>query len=158
MSEVVDLSADDARAVHALYRQYGWWDDRTIAETERALANTPVAVGVRETSGGAGDLVASARVLTDHTFYANVFDVIVSEDRRSDGVGETLLRGVVEHPALADVDPVLLCREGLVEFYESCGFEPYPDAVDVPEGGREELHTLVYSRDGSHSRDGSPEE
>ncbi|MWG35878.1 GNAT family N-acetyltransferase [Halomarina oriensis] len=142
MPETVDLSADDAEAVHALYQQYGWWDDRTLVETERALANTPVAVGVRQ----GDELVASARVVTDYTFYANVFDVIVAEDRRGEGDGEQLLRGVVEHPDLAAVNPTLLCREGLVAFYESCGFKAYPESVDVPEGGREDLHRLVYSR------------
>jgi predicted GNAT family N-acyltransferase len=144
MPDTVDLDAGDAEAVHALYQQYGWWDDRTLAETERALEHTPVAVGVRTD----GDLVASARVTTDYTFYGNVFDVIVAEDRRGEGHGEQLLRGVVDHPDLAAVNPTLLCRAGLVGFYESCGFEPYPDAVDVPEGGREPLRQLIHAGEG----------
>ena len=140
MPDVVELSAEDARSVHALYQQYGWWDDRTLDETERALSDTPLAIGVRE----GGELVASGRVLTDFTFYANVFDVIVAEERRGEGHGERLLAGIVDHPALADVNPTLLCREGLVEFYEGCGFERYPTSVEYPEGGREDLSQLVY--------------
>lgn len=130
--------------MHDLYEQYGWWDDRTLVETERALEQTPVAVGV----GDGGDLVASARVTTDYTSYANVFDVVVAEDRSGEGYGERPLRGVVEHPDLADVPPTLLCRAGLVGVHESCGFEPYPDAVDVPEGGREPLRQLTHAGEG----------
>lgn len=131
MVEAVELTAEDAPAVLALYQQYGWWDDRSLAEVEHALAHTPLAVGVRESD----EMVASARVLTDFTFYANVFDVIVASDRRGEGVGQHLLAAVVDHPDLADVDPTLMCREGLVGFYAQCGFDPYPESVAVPEGG-----------------------
>ncbi len=141
----VDLSTEDAPDVLALYEGYGWWKDRTVADVERAIDHS-LAVGLR--ADDTGELVASARVVTDRVYYAWVHDVIVTADRRGDALGERLMAAVVGHPDLADVAPTLVCRDGLVGFYERCGFERYPAAVEVPGEGREALHTLVYRRRG----------
>ena len=77
MATTRDLSPDDAERLTALYDDYEWWTDRTVEEVQRALAETPVAVGV-ETEG---ELVAAARVLTDHTYYAKVYDVLRTAKR-----------------------------------------------------------------------------
>ena len=155
--DLVELDVDDAAELTALYEEYGWWADRDEAAVEAALRNTPLALGLRGDGevagdgagdGGSADLVASARVLTDFTFYARIYDVVVRAERRGEGVGRELMRGVVDHPALADVNPVLVCREGLVPFYESVGFEPYPESVPIPEGGEGELTQLLHSSDG----------
>jgi GNAT superfamily N-acetyltransferase len=91
MVRVRDLSPDDAPELTDLHGEYGWWADRDVGTVRRALADTEVAVGVED-----GDrLVASARVLTDFAYYANVFDVVVAADRRGEGVGERLIRSCV---------------------------------------------------------------
>ena len=59
--------------------------------------------------------------------------MIVADDRRGDGVGAALLDALTDHNRLHDVHLVLLCREGLVPFYESGGFERYPESVAVPD-------------------------
>lgn len=139
---VRDLAPADAPALTALYGEYDWWADREEARVRQALAGSDVAVGV-ETE--AGELVASARVLTDHTFYAAVYDVIVAADRRGEGVGRRLMEGVRDHPDLEGVAGVsLLCREGLVPFYESVGFTEFERPVAVPGGGTEELVRMTY--------------
>lgn len=137
-----ELGSEDAEACLQLYCQYGWWDDREHGDVEQALENTPLAVGLREDD----ELVAAARVLTDFVYYAKVYDVVVAESRRGESLGEQLMDAIIGHPNLADVNPTLMCRTGLVEFYESCGFEPYPKSVEVPEDGCEELRELVYKR------------
>lgn len=143
MTTVRDLTPDDAPALTALYEDYEWWADRDVAGVRRALAETEVAVGVFD----GGDLAAAARVLTDYTYYANVFDVIVAADRRGEGLGETLLSAVVDHPDLRDVVGLsLLCRRGLVPYYESVGFELFDPETEVPEGGTEELVRMTYGR------------
>jgi predicted GNAT family N-acyltransferase len=138
---VRDLGPEDAPALTALYGEYDWWADREQSRVRRALSGSDVAVGV-ETDDG---LVAAARVLTDHTFYAAVYDVIVAADCRGEGVGRQLMEGVRDHPDLADVDGLsLLCREGLVPFYESVGFTEFERPVAFPEGGTEELVRMTY--------------
>lgn len=144
MIRVRDLTPDDAAELTALYGEYEWWADRDEKAVHRALADTEVAVGVEDDSR----LVAAARVLTDFTYYANVFDVVVAADRRDEGIGETLMRAVVEHPDLRRVAGLsLLCRRGLVPFYESVGFERDGDEVAVPEGGTEELVRTTRRRE-----------
>jgi len=144
MPTVRDLTPDDAPGLTALYEEYGWWADREVEGVRIALAETSVAVGVEDD----GDLVASARVLTDYTYYATVYDVIVAADRRGEGLGATLLEAVLDHPELQDVPGLtLLCRRGLIPYYESVGFETFDSGVDVPEGGSEELVRMIYERD-----------
>ncbi len=92
-----------------------------------------------------GGLVAAARVLTDYTYYANVFDVVVATDRRGEGLGKTLMQAVVDHSDLQSVVGFsLLCRRGLVPYYESVGFDRFDPEMEVPEGGVETLVRMTY--------------
>lgn len=141
--ERVELTPADAPALTALYEEYGWWADRTVEDVRTALARTPVAVGLRDD----GDLVAAARVVTDGVFYAKLYDVVVAESRRGEGVGAELLDAVVSHPELDDVFLSVTCREGLVGFYERAGFEPYPNPVERPDGDPEEMYHLYRPRE-----------
>ena len=144
MSTVFDLTREDARELTALYGDYEWWTDRDAETVAEALAETEVAVGVESN----GDLVAAARVLTDYRYYANVFDVIVAADRRGEGFGEELMAAVRDHPDLQSVEGLsLLCREGLVPFYETVGFELFDPEMEIPEGGREELVRMTYEQE-----------
>ncbi|WP_313691346.1 GNAT family N-acetyltransferase [Halorarum halobium] len=138
--DVVDLDRSDAEELLSRYREYGWWDEREREAVAEALAHTDLAIGLRDGT----TLVASARVITDFVYYARVYDVIVAADRRGEGLGRKLLSAILADDRLADVNPVLLCRDGLVPFYESVGFEPYPETVDAPEGEDVELRQLIH--------------
>lgn len=143
MVSVRNLISADAPALTALYEDYEWWADREVDDVRTALSETEVAVGVEDD----GVLVAAARVLTDYTYYANVFDVIVAADRRGEGIGKTLMETVIIHPDLQDVAGLsLLCRRGLVSYYESVGFELFDSEVDIPEGDTEELVRMTYKQ------------
>lgn len=77
-----------------------------------------------------------------------MFDVIVASDRRHEGCGETLVQAIVDHPDLQDLPGLsLLCREGLVPFYESVGFELFERKLEIPEGGTEELVRMTYQHE-----------
>jgi predicted GNAT family N-acyltransferase len=87
-------------------------------------------------------------VLTDYTYYATVYDVVVAEAVRGEGYGRQLMAGVLEHQDLQSVDGLALsCRAGLVAFYESVGFERFEREVDEPEGGIEELVRMTDERE-----------
>jgi len=58
------------------------------------------------------------------------------------------MEAVVNHPDLQSAPGVsLLCRDGLVPFYESVGFEVFGPEFEVPEGGTEELVRMTYAFD-----------
>lgn len=137
--ETVELSPEDAAELTSLYAGYEWWADREEAEVYKALEHTPLALGLRDD----GELVAAARVITDFVYYAKIYDVLVAEAYRGEGIGSDLLDAVLDHPDLTTPHLVVTCREGLVEFYESVGFEPYPETIAHPGGPEEPLHHLV---------------
>lgn len=120
--EPVDRVGDEHVAdLHRLYKGEWWCKDRTLDETRRVLAGSSLALGVVE--GGSGRLVAFTRVLTDGIFKALVFDVIVDPEHRGAGLGEALMRRVLDHPDLRGIRTVeLYCLPDLVPFYERLGF------------------------------------
>lgn len=145
MTSVRDLTPDDASALTTLYEDYEWWTDREVEDVRKALAETEVTVGVFDDE----DLVAAARVLTDFTYYANVFDLLVFADRRDEGIGKVLLEGIIDHPDLQSVVGLsLLCRRGLVPYYETVGFELFNPEMEIPEDGTEELVRMTYEQEG----------
>lgn len=53
---------------------------------------------------------------------------------------------VRDHPDLRDCPGLsLLCREGLVPFYESVGFDRYDGDVDHPDGDPEPLVRMTHA-------------
>jgi GNAT superfamily N-acetyltransferase len=102
-----------------LYRSAWWAARRSAADVQRMLAETDLVLALVDGER----LVAFARVLTDFTYRAVVFDVIVAPDDRGRGLGARLMDALVEHPRLSAVESVeLVCQPGLVPFYERWGF------------------------------------
>jgi GNAT superfamily N-acetyltransferase len=114
---------DDARIgqLCRLYQNEWWSRGRSLNQTRRLIEHSDLVVAFAERSSS--DLVAIARVLTDFTFKALIFDVIVAQAHRGVGLGGRLIDAIVHHPALADVqDLELYCRPEMVPFYEKRGF------------------------------------
>nr|WP_276533943.1 GNAT family N-acetyltransferase [Brucella intermedia] len=64
-----------------------------------------------------------ARVLSDFTFKAMIFDVIVAEEYRGQGLGQALVERILDHEKLKRVKSFeLYCPDRLVPFYEKLGF------------------------------------
>jgi len=137
--DVLDsLPEDRLEELVALYRDYDWWADRDPDRIRSAVAETDLLVALHDPD--VDRLVASARVLTDYTYYGTVYDVVVAADRRGEGLGGRLMDAVRDHPDLDALPSLtLLCREGLVDFYESVGFERADGRVDHPDGDPEPL-------------------
>ena len=94
--------------------------DRTLNEAKRCLIGSQLTVGVLDQGG---NLVAFARVLTDYTFKALIFDLIVDEPHRGNKLGDRLLAHLRAHPSLAHVKHFeLYCRDDVLDFYVSRGF------------------------------------
>lgn len=138
--------SDSVDELLALYRTYDWWDNRTREELKKALRHTNELVMLRDEN--TGDAIAAARILTDYVYYTTVYDVIVSEKHRSNGVGQRLIEALIDHPKLSDTRGFsLLCREGLVPFYQSCGLEIGDRAIEHPDGSPEPLRVMNFQYD-----------
>src|SRR4051812_48705286 len=95
MSDVLVLPAREraipATAVLRLYREQGWWPERTADQVGRVLADQP-AVGAWLAGGSSGnELVGFARAVSDGAFRAYLEDVVVAERHRRRGIGRALV-------------------------------------------------------------------
>lgn len=135
------VTDDVVRQVNECYETYPSWADRDLSDVREALENSDEHVFVVETESD--NVVASARVLTDYVYYGVIYDVIVQEEYRRDGFGERLMESVVHLPPLANVSQItLVARDGLVPFYEECGFTVHPMEIEI-DGEAEDFNRMV---------------
>lgn len=97
-----------------------YWNDRF---DERALTEAQIGsqafVVLRD---AAGEVVASARAISDGVKHAWVYDVIVAPGWRGSGAGTALMRLLLDHPAIRRARLVHLGTRDAVRFYERLGF------------------------------------
>ncbi len=126
IEQVSELSDSQTRQLHALYQDEWWTSGRRLDDVRRMLEQTDIKIGLieRETDR----LIAFCRVLTDFTYHATLYDVIVAPDHRDQQLGRRLLKLVLEHPQLQAVNAIwLCCLPDLVPFYRKWGFS---EAID----------------------------
>lgn len=127
LTQVDTLTEAQILQLHALYQQAWWAQTRTPEQVRRMLAQTSLIIGLVDESG---QLVAFCRLLTDFIFHATLFDVIVSTDRRGQGIGRQLLDAVHQHPRLRDVKTRwLCCLPEMLPFYRRWGFTEAMDGI-----------------------------
>jgi ribosomal protein S18 acetylase RimI-like enzyme len=101
----------------ALLRTTFWAKDMTEDELERACRNSlPFAVLDEKTLAG------FARVITDLATYAYLTDVVIAERFRGQGLGEWVVRCILEHPDLQRLRRIALLTRDAAEFYGRLGF------------------------------------
>ncbi len=125
-SRVTDLWAeqfpeDRLRELYDLYVREWWTGARQFDDVVKMIKHSDIVIG-RYSEDGA--LIGFARVLTDFTFKAMIFDVIVAERPKGSGIGRELIERIWTHPLLTTVESFeLYCPERLVPFYNKLGFD-----------------------------------
>jgi nitroimidazol reductase NimA-like FMN-containing flavoprotein (pyridoxamine 5'-phosphate oxidase superfamily)/GNAT superfamily N-acetyltransferase len=125
------LGADDAPAAAALVDGAYWNEGLSAATLSRAHQGSTAWVGARD---AAGALIATARAIGDLEKRAWIYDVMVAPTHRGRGVGEAVMRLLLDHPTLRRVRRVHLGTRDAQAFYERLGFgdrraldvRPYP--------------------------------
>jgi ribosomal protein S18 acetylase RimI-like enzyme len=80
--------------------------------------------------------VGFLRIVSDKTRYAYILDVIVDENYRKQGVGQAMIRFLLDHPDLKDVYQWVLLTKDAHGVYKKAGFTP----IAYPEGWMEIRH------------------
>ena len=116
------ITFSDGKALAAselvpLYEQAPWAHGRTPDDIRLMLANTDVAIAVRDGTR----LVGFGRVLTDYVYRATIWDVIVDKDYQGQDIGTKIMQQILDHPDLKRVELFWLCTRS-PGFYEKLGF------------------------------------
>ena len=115
-----DRARLDVTRILALYEETWWAKGRTADSVRRALDHSHPVV----TAWEAGVLVGFTRVISDLTFRATVWDVIVRPSHQRRGIGLAMMQFVLDHPDLRSVSQFLLLTADKHGFYERLGFHP----------------------------------
>jgi len=73
--------------------------------------------------------VAFARVITDYATYAYIADVFVNEALQGNGLGQNLIKTIVEHPDLSAIRSFNLYTADAHSLYEKFGFSRVEDGT-----------------------------
>jgi hypothetical protein len=120
MDIIYQLTDKQIEQLNDLYQREWWTKGRTLEETTRCIRGSQVCIGLVDDSGA---LQAFARVLTDFTFKALIFDVIVAHKHRGEGASLTLLTAIRNHHELCSVKHFeLYCLPELESLYNKFGF------------------------------------
>lgn len=112
---------DRLRELYDLYVQEWWTQSRQFDDVVKMISHSDIVL-IRYSEDGR--IIAFARVLTDFTFKAMIYDVIVSNEHRARGLGKALVERIVDHPLLSSVGSFeLYCPDRLAPFYERLGFK-----------------------------------
>jgi predicted GNAT family N-acyltransferase len=120
MNVIYSLTENHIAQLHELYQHEWWTKGRTLEETKNCVAGSQVCVGLISANN---ELIGFARVLTDLTLKALIFDVIVRKDYRKTGLGDKLLSLIKSHKKLQDVKHFeLYCLPEMCDFYAKHDF------------------------------------
>lgn len=115
-----ELPVERHREFHAFYCGEWWTKERSFEDVTHMLAHCDLLLFCLDADGR---IAGFARVLSDFTFKAMIFDVIVAEQHRGQGLGLALVDRILSHEKLKRVKSFeLYCPERLVPFYEKLGF------------------------------------
>ena len=110
--------------LHELIQEQWWGAKRTLDEVKVMVEHTGLMIALIEQS--TDRLVGYCRALTDFTFRATIYDVMVEKKLQGTGLGKRLLDAICHHPKLQNVNFIYLaCAPDMFPFYERWGFNVY---------------------------------
>jgi len=120
MEIIYDLNEDHIKQLYELYQQEWWAKGRTFETTRECVSGSQICIALVDSN----DLIGFTRVITDYTFKALIFDVIVRVDQRGRGLGNRLVSLVKSHKMLNRVKHFeLYCLPDMGDFYRQHGFD-----------------------------------
>jgi ribosomal protein S18 acetylase RimI-like enzyme len=98
-----------------------WWS-REISRSEvmQGAKNSALVVGAFTKDGLQ---IGYSRVISDKTRFAYILDVYVDERYRRKGIGQSMIRHILNHPELKDVYQWLLITQDAHGVYSKVGFK-----------------------------------
>lgn len=129
MHVIYSLSEDHVKQLHSLYGNEWWTNSRTLDETKRCVKGSQIVIGLTDENNV---LIAFVRVITDFTFKALIFDLIVDKNFRGKGLSRRLISLVNNHTDLKHVSHFeLYCLPELKDLYKKFEFSDELDGIQL---------------------------
>ena len=96
-----------------------WAKERTLEKLAIAIANSSPVVTIWDCDR----LIGHARATGDGIYRATIWDVVIDPDYRGAGLGRKLVKMVLAHPNICNVERVYLMTTHQQEFYKHIGFD-----------------------------------
>ncbi|WP_413160241.1 GNAT family N-acetyltransferase [Capilliphycus salinus ALCB114379] len=118
---ISQLNQSQVKDLVQLYQSTWWGKGRTLEDVEKMLQHSDIIIGINNSDHQ--KLIGFARVLTDYVYRAVIWDVIVDSAYQKQGLGQTLIQSILDHPQLQLIEAFLLvCLPETIPFYEKLGF------------------------------------
>jgi GNAT superfamily N-acetyltransferase len=115
-----DIKIFDFKKVTRMLQAAFWSEGIGINEVRQGAANSALLVG---TFTNDGDQIGYARAISDKTRFAYILDVYVDEQYRKQGIGQGMVKFILNHPSLKDVYQWLLITRDAHGVYGKVGFK-----------------------------------
>lgn len=122
-----------------------WLDGVPRGEIRAAIRRSQATVTARDERGR---LVAFARAVSDGKV-AWIYDVVVAPSSRDTGIGATVMRLLLDHPAVRTARHVRLTTKDAMRFYARLGFR---DCADVRRHPWKSTEMIRFSSEGEAER------
>lgn len=115
----------DFNKVTAMLSQAYWSKGIKISEVIKGATNSALVIGAFYNE----EQIGYARAISDKTRFAYILDVYVDKIYRKNGIGQLLIKTILENEELKDVYTWLLITKDAHGVYEKTGFKPlkFPD-------------------------------
>ena len=118
LTVVTDINELDISMIHEFLSNSYWGKGRNREETVKSIENS-MNFGLFKK----GRQIGYTRVVTDHIYFAYLFDVFIIEAERGNGYGKFLMEKVLHHSVLKDVKHWKLTTADAHSLYEHYGFK-----------------------------------
>nr|ARW64880.1 hypothetical protein [Polysiphonia sertularioides] len=126
LSKYKSINLDD---LESLCDSVGWVR-RPIKKVKLALENSFLIVSIFHCDSGRQSLIGFARVTSDGSFNATIWDVVVHPNFQGRGLGKILMIEIIKELRIKDISTITLFADPeVIQFYKHIGFIIDPDGV-----------------------------
>ena len=106
--------------VTEMLAQAFWCPGTEKEEVVKGAENSAIVIGAFDESGRQ---IGYARAISDKVRFAYIIDVFVDEAHRKQGIGQAMIRRMLNDPSMVDVYQWLLITKDAHEVYKKVGFK-----------------------------------
>lgn len=106
------------------------WVRRPLKKVKFALENSFLAISIFYIENNNKRLIGFARVTSDGSFNATIWDVVIHPDFQGNGLGTLLMNQIIKELRNYDISTITLFADPeVLKFYKHIGFVVDPDGV-----------------------------